>query len=135
MTFHSDKTSGNVVLTVEEAAVGSDDQIPSEPINLDIRKMNAVAIGTKWDREIDLIKSIVGQIFIKGEARFGANVEVGYYDQTQSKLTPHNSVLMSSESTFKLTPEVEIRTDWVSFLGMMSRNRRHAVGGKGTACF
>ena len=28
MTFHSDKTSGNVVLTVEEAAVGYDDQIP-----------------------------------------------------------------------------------------------------------
>ena len=27
MTFHSDKTSGNVVLTVEEAAVGYDDQI------------------------------------------------------------------------------------------------------------
>lgn len=118
MTFHADKTSGNVVLTVEEAAVGYDDQILSDPINLDIRKMNAVAIvGPNGIGKSTLIKSIVGQIpFIKGEARFGANVEVGYYDQTQSKLTPHNSVLDELWNDFKLTPEVEIRNRLGAFL-------------------
>ena len=118
MTFHSDKASGNVVLTVEEAAVGYDDQILSEPINLDIRKINAVAIvGPNGIGKSTLIKSIVGQIpFIKGEARFGANVEVGYYDQTQSKLTPHNSVLDELWNDFKLTPEVEIRNRLGAFL-------------------
>ena len=118
MTFQSEKTSGNVVLTVENAAIGYDGEILSEPINLDLRKMNAVAIvGPNGIGKSTLIKSIVDQIpFIKGEKRFGANVEVGYYDQTQSKLTPSNTVLDELWNDFKLTPEVEIRNRLGAFL-------------------
>ena len=118
MTFHSDKTSGNVVLTVEEAAIGYDGEILSQPINLDLRKMNAIAIvGPNGIGKSTFIKSIVDQIpFIKGEKRFGANVEVGYYDQTQSKLTPSNTVLDELWNDFKLTPEVEIRNRLGAFL-------------------
>lgn len=118
MTFQSEKTSGNVVLTVENAAIGYDGEILSEPINLDIRKMNAVAIvGPNGIGKSTFIKSIVDQIpFIKGEKRFGANVEVGYYDQTQSKLTPSNTVLDELWNDFKLTPEVEIRNRLGAFL-------------------
>ena len=118
MTFQSDKTSGNVVLTVENAAIGYDGEILSEPINLDLRKMNAVAIvGSNGIGKSTFIKSIMEQIpFIKGEKRFGANVEVGYYDQTQSKLTPSNTVLDELWNDFKLTPEVEIRNRLGAFL-------------------
>ena len=118
MTFQSEKTSGNVVLTVENAVIGYDGEILSEPINLDLRKMNAVAIvGPNGIGKSTFIKSIVDQIpFIKGEKRFGANVEVGYYDQTQSKLTPSNTVLDELWNDFKLTPEVEIRNRLGAFL-------------------
>ncbi|HEW4819814.1 TPA: ABC-F family ATP-binding cassette domain-containing protein [Streptococcus pneumoniae] len=118
MTFQSEKTSGNVVLTVENAAVGYDGEVLSQPINLDLRKMNAVAIvGPNGIGKSTFIKSIVDQIpFIKGEKRFGANVEVGYYDQTQSKLTPSNTVLDELWNDFKLTPEVEIRNRLGAFL-------------------
>lgn len=118
MTFQSEKTSGNVVLTVENAAIGYDGEVLSEPINLDLRKMNAVAIvGPNGIGKSTFIKSIVNQIpFIKGEKRFGANVEVGYYDQTQSKLTPSNTVLDELWNDFKLTPEVEIRNRLGAFL-------------------
>lgn len=118
MTFQSEKTSGNVVLTVENAAIGYDGEILSELINLDLRKMNAVAIvGPNGIGKSTFIKSIVDQIpLIKGEKRFGANVEVGYYDQTQSKLTPSNSVLDELWNDFKLTPEVEIRNRLGAFL-------------------
>ncbi|OFN90912.1 MULTISPECIES: ABC-F family ATP-binding cassette domain-containing protein [Streptococcus] len=118
MTFQSEKTSGNVVLTVENAAIGYDGEVLSEPINLDLRKMNAVAIvGPNGIGKSTFIKSIVDQIpFIKGEKRFGANVEVGYYDQTQSKLTPSNTVLDELWNDFKLTPEVEIRNRLGAFL-------------------
>ena len=118
MTFQSEKTSGNVVLTVENAAIGYDGEVLSQPINLDLRKMNAVAIvGPNGIGKSTFIKSIVDQIpFIKGEKRFGANVEVGYYDQTQSKLTPSNTVLDELWNDFKLTPEVEIRNRLGAFL-------------------
>ena len=118
MTFQTEKTSGNVVLTVENAAIGYDGEILSEPINLDLRKMNAVAIvGPNGIGKSTFIKSIVDQIpFIKGEKRFGANVEVGYYDQTQSKLTPSNTVIDELWNDFKLTPEVEIRNRLGAFL-------------------
>ena len=118
MTFRSNKTSGNVVLTVENAAIGYDGEILSEPINLDLRKMNAVAVvGPNGIGKTTFIKSIVDQIpFIKGEKRFGANVEVGYYDQTQSKLTPSNTVLDELWNDFRLTPEVEIRNRLGAFL-------------------
>ncbi|WP_455158452.1 ribosomal protection-like ABC-F family protein [Streptococcus sp.] len=118
MTFQSEKTSGNVVLTVENAAIGYDGEILSEPINLDLRKMNAIAIvGPNGIGKSTFIKSIVDQLpFIKGEKRFGANVEVGYYDQTQSKLTPSNTVLDELWNDFKLTPEVEIRNRLGAFL-------------------
>jgi len=118
MTFHSDKVSGNVVLTVENAAIGYDGEILSEPINLDLSKMNAVAVvGPNGIGKTTFIKSIVDQIpFIKGENRFGANVEVGYYDQTQSKLTPSNTVLDELWNDFRLTPEVEIRNRLGAFL-------------------
>ena len=118
MTFQSEKTSGNVVLTVENAAIGYDGEILSEPINLDLRKMNAIAIvGPNGIGKSTFIKSIVDQIpLIKGEKRFGANVEVGYYDQIQSKLTPSNTVLDELWNDFKLTPEVEIRNRLGAFL-------------------
>ena len=118
MTFQSEKTSGNVVLTVENAAIGYDGEVLSQPINLDLRKMNAIAIvGPNGIGKSTFIKSIVDQIpFIKGEKRFGANVEVGYYDQTQSKLTPSNTVLDELWNDFKLTPEVEIRNRLGAFL-------------------
>ena len=118
MTFQSEKTSGNVVLTVENTAIGYDGEVLSEPISLDLRKMNAVAIvGPNGIGKSTFIKSIVDQIpFIKGEKRFGANVEVGYYDQTQSKLTPSNTVLDELWNDFKLTPEVEIRNRLGAFL-------------------
>ena len=118
MTFQSEKTSGNIVLTVENAAIGYDGEVLSEPISLALRKMNAVAIvGPNGIGKSTFIKSIVDQIpFIKGEKRFGANVEVGYYDQTQSKLTPSNTVLDELWNDFKLTPEVEIRNRLGAFL-------------------
>ncbi len=63
MTFQSEKISGNVVLTVENAAIGHDGEILSQPINLDLRKMNAIAIvGPNGIGKSTFIKSIVDHV-------------------------------------------------------------------------
>ena len=118
MTFHADKVSGNVVLTVRDAAIGYFDEILSEPISLDVKKMDAIAIvGPNGIGKTTFIKSVVGQLpFIKGTSTYGANVEVGYYDQTQSALTPSNTVLDELWNDFATTPEVEIRNRLGAFL-------------------
>ncbi|HEQ0431732.1 TPA: ABC-F family ATP-binding cassette domain-containing protein [Streptococcus pyogenes] len=118
MTFQADKPSGNVVLTVEKAAIGYNQHVLSEPINLDVHKLDAIAIvGPNGIGKSTLIKSVIGQIpFIKGEVKYGANVEIGYYDQTQSHLTSSNTVLEELWQDFSTTPEVDIRNLLGAFL-------------------
>ncbi|MCL2858533.1 MAG: ATP-binding cassette domain-containing protein, partial [Streptococcaceae bacterium] len=117
IVFSPEKESGNVVLTVEDAAVGYE-EVLSEPITIDQRKAEAIAIiGPNGIGKTTLIKSIIGQIpFIAGESKLGANVSLGYYDQEQGQLTPSNSVLDELWNEHKLTPEVEIRNLLGAFL-------------------
>ncbi|HEQ1177047.1 TPA: ABC-F family ATP-binding cassette domain-containing protein [Streptococcus pyogenes] len=46
MTFQADKPSGNVVLTVEKAAIGYNQHVLSEPINLDVHKSHLTSSNT-----------------------------------------------------------------------------------------
>lgn len=118
MTFYAEKPSGNVVLRVEEAAIGYGDQVLSEPINVDINKLDAIAVvGPNGIGKSTLIKSIIGQLpLLKGQLKYGANVETGYYDQTQSHLTSSNTVLEELWQDFSTTPEVDIRNRLGAFL-------------------
>lgn len=118
MTFATAKPSGNVVLTADQVAIGYDHEVLAQPISLDVRKYDAIAIvGPNGIGKTTLIKSVVGQLpFIEGEAVLGANVEMGYYDQTQSALTKTNTVLDELWSAFPTTPEVDIRNRLGAFL-------------------
>ncbi|CQR25557.1 ABC transporter ATPase [Streptococcus varani] len=118
MTFQAEKVSGNVVLTVSDAAIGYDGEVLSEPISLDVKKFDAIAIvGPNGIGKTTFLKSVVGLLpFIKGSSIYGANVEPGYYDQTQSNLTRTNSVLDELWNAFPTTPEVEIRNRLGAFL-------------------
>lgn len=116
--FHAAKQSGNIVLTVKDAAVGYDGQILSEPDNLNIKKHEAIAIvGPNGIGKSTFLKSILGQIpFIKGQAVFGTNVVTGYYDQEQRNLNDKKTVLGELWDEYPTTPEKDIRTILGSFL-------------------
>nr|WP_269105958.1 ABC-F family ATP-binding cassette domain-containing protein [Lactiplantibacillus plantarum] len=116
--FHAAKQSGNIVLTVKDAAVGYDGQILSEPDNLNIKKHEAIAIvGPNGIGKSTFLKSILGQIpFIKGQAVFGTNVVTSYYDQEQRNLNDKKTVLSELWDEHPTTPEKDIRTILGSFL-------------------
>lgn len=116
--FHAAKQSGNIVLTVKDAAVGYDGQILSEPDNLNIKKHETIAIvGPNGIGKSTFLKSILGQIpFIKGQAVFGTNVVTGYYDQEQRNLNDKKTVLGELWDEHPTTPEKDIRTILGSFL-------------------
>jgi ATP-binding cassette subfamily F protein 3 len=117
--FDIEKPSGNIVLQVEDAAIGySIEEILSDPINLDIRRKDAIAlVGPNGIGKSTLLKSIIGELpFIRGAATFGANVATGYYDQGQTNLHQNKTILQELWDEHPTTPEVDIRTALGGFL-------------------
>ncbi|MGO3610325.1 MAG: ABC-F family ATP-binding cassette domain-containing protein [Enterococcus sp.] len=115
--FDIDKISGNVVLQVEEAAIGYEDTL-SEPVDLDIRREDAIAlVGPNGIGKSTLLKSLIGQLpFIKGTPHFGTNVTIGYYDQGQADLHGNKTILAELWDEHPTTPEKEIRSVLGGFL-------------------
>lgn len=116
--FTADSQSGNIVLTVKDAAIGYDGRIISSPINIDLRKNQVMAIvGPNGIGKSTLLKSVLGQIpFVKGSSDFGTNVKVGYYDQEQHNLHDKKTVLNELWDDHPTTPEKDIRSILGSFL-------------------
>ncbi|MBF0805404.1 MULTISPECIES: ABC-F family ATP-binding cassette domain-containing protein [unclassified Streptococcus] len=118
IAFPIERPSGNVVLTVEEAAIGYEGQVLSQPISLDLRKYTAIAVvGPNGVGKTTFLKSLKGDLpFIQGQARLGTNVDFGYYDQNQETLSARNTVLDELWNDFPQSPELEIRNRLGSFL-------------------
>lgn len=117
--FVPNRQSGNIVLTVDDLAVGySPDNVLADPVNLDINKHQAIAIvGPNGVGKSTLLKTILGKIpAIRGNVTFGTGVDTGYYDQEQRSLHDKKTVLDELWDDHPTTPEGDIRTILGSFL-------------------
>lgn len=117
--FDIEKPSGNVVCQLEDGAIGyTPAEILSEPIDLDIRRQDAIAlVGPNGIGKSTLLKSLIGKLpLIRGEVHMGTNVSIGYYDQGQAELNSRKTVLSELWDEHPTTPEVEIRNVLGSFL-------------------
>lgn len=116
--FNVAKESGNIVLQTEAAAIGYDDTILCQPVTLDIRKREAIAlVGPNGIGKSTLLKSLIGDLpLIKGSVHLGSNVSIGYYDQEQAKLTSNKTVLQELWDEHPTTIEKDIRSILGSFL-------------------
>ncbi|KRN27433.1 hypothetical protein IV38_GL002085 [Lactobacillus selangorensis] len=119
LQFKVDHPSGNDVLKVTNAAIGySPDHIMAEPINLDVQKGDVQAIiGPNGIGKSTLLKSILGKIpFMKGSAKIGSGVQIGYYDQEQQQLHRNKDILHEVWDEHPTMPERDIRSILGSFL-------------------
>lgn len=121
MHFHfaAKHPSGNVVLTVKDAAIGYEaDHVLSAPINIDLTKHHVLGIvGPNGVGKSTLLKSILGLIpFLSGTQKLGTGVEIGYYDQEQHNLDDRKTVLNELWDEHPLVPEKDIRSLLGSFL-------------------
>ena len=116
--FDIERESGNVVMAVENAAVGYNGEVLAKPINLDLRKQQAIGIvGPNGIGKSTLLKSIIDQIpFIEGGVKFGTNVDLGYYDQELSKLSKNKTVLAEIWDSHPTMNEKDVRSILGSFL-------------------
>ncbi|MCY3028944.1 ABC-F family ATP-binding cassette domain-containing protein [Aerococcus sp. JJEM-2022a] len=116
--FLTDKASGNVVLAADHLGIGYDDHLLSYPIEIDIRKQQAIAVvGPNGVGKSTLLKTIIQEIpAIKGEIHYGANVTIGYYDQELAKLHSNKDVLHELWDDHPTINEENIRTILGSFL-------------------
>ncbi len=117
--FTPNRPSGNEVLKVNQATVGYEaDQPMAGPIDFQVNKYDRIAIiGPNGVGKSTLLKSILGKIpFLAGTAKFGANVDVGYYDQEIQQLNPKNTVIDEIWDDHPMMPEKDVRAVLAAFL-------------------
>ncbi|MGP6146707.1 ABC-F family ATP-binding cassette domain-containing protein [Jeotgalibaca sp. A122] len=117
-SFDTKRESGNVVMTLEDVAIGYDNNILAKPISLDLRKHQAIGIvGPNGIGKSTLLKSIIHQIpFIEGSVKFGTNVDLGYYDQELTNLSKNKTILAEIWDLHPTMNEKDVRSILGSFL-------------------
>ena len=116
--FHSDHASGNEVLDVDELNIGYQDQKLAGPLSFKVRKGQRFGIiGPNGIGKSTLLKTLLKKIpKLSGTIKFGANLEIGYYDQEQQQLHPEKTVLEEVWDDHPEVSEKDIRSLLGSFL-------------------
>lgn len=116
--FHSDHDSGNEVLDVFDLNIGYQDQKLAGPLSFKVRKGQRIGIiGPNGIGKSTLLKTLLKKIpKLSGTIKFGANLEIGYYDQEQQQLHPEKNVLEEVWDDHPEVSEKDIRSLLGSFL-------------------
>ncbi|OIJ16948.1 multidrug ABC transporter ATP-binding protein [Anaerobacillus alkalidiazotrophicus] len=118
-SFNIEKQTGNDVLQTEQLSGGYSSSNPLfENLNLSINRTESIALlGPNGIGKSTLLKIITKQLEpLTGTFKYGSNVNIGYYDQEQAKLSSNKQVLHELWDDYPLTPEKEIRTILGNFL-------------------
>ena len=116
--FKASQRSGNDVLMAEDLALQFGDNRLFRHVNLDIKRGEKVfLIGPNGCGKTSLLKILLGiyrQTF--GDYRFGANIDVGYYDQAQGNLDESKTVIDEIWDLHPYMNQTQVRSALAVFL-------------------
>ncbi len=117
-SFEYGEPSGSEVLEVDQLKIGYHEQAIAGPFSFKESKGQRLGIiGPNGIGKSTLLKTILNKLpALGGKVRFGANLQIGYYDQEQQQLHPEKTVLNEVWDDHPEVPETEIRSLLGSFL-------------------
>ena len=109
--FEARRRTGEDVLKITDAGKSFGEKHLFSGLNLHVRSGDRIAlIGPNGVGKSTLIKLITGDVPADtGDIRYGANVDVGYYDQHQSSLHPEKTVLDEVWDRFPRMEQSDVR--------------------------
>nr|WP_176789829.1 ABC-F family ATP-binding cassette domain-containing protein [Ruminococcus bromii] len=118
MHFEPRCESGNDVLICKNLAKAFDDKQLFKDVDIHIRKGERVfIIGGNGCGKTTLFRILTGKTPMdSGEYDYGANVEIGYFDQMQQNLDLSKTALDEVWDTFPNMTQTEVRSALASFL-------------------
>ena len=118
INFTSDRPSGKEVLIAKDLTIGYPDKTMVSDIDFQVNKNDRVAIiGPNGIGKSTLLKTIMKKLEPKdGSIKYGASLDIGYYDQELQSLDPSKTVLDTIWDRHKTMPEKDVRSILASFL-------------------
>ncbi len=116
--FTADAVSGNEVLAVSELSKKFDNKRLFSDVDFLIKRNERVfLLGDNGCGKTTVLKILTGQLRQdSGEFKFGANVKVGYFDQTLSQLNESKTVLDEVWDSYLSMTESKVRAALGAFL-------------------
>lgn len=95
------------VLIMEDLTIGYETKVLAESINLTIRRGEKVALlGANGTGKTTLLKTILGELQpLKGRAKIGNRVQIGYFSQSYERLNPAQTLLENFVIEYGFTEE------------------------------
>lgn len=115
--FGFERNTGNDVMHIRDLKIGYDSPI-TQPINIEVFKGDHIAvIGPNGVGKTTLIKTIADkQNKLGGEITFGANLQIGYYDQKQAEFKSNKTILDYVWDQYPTMNEKDVRAVLGRFL-------------------
>lgn len=118
INFTSERPSGKEVLIAKDLTIGYPDKVMVSDIDFQVNKNDRVAIiGPNGIGKSTLLKTIMKKLEPKGGSiKYGASLDICYYDQELQSLDPSKTVLDTIWDRHKTMPEKDVRSILASFL-------------------